>query len=31
MNQMKKALGVNVTNVRGVGYRLEKAWIRIFN
>jgi DNA-binding response OmpR family regulator len=25
MNQMKKALGVNVTNVRGVGYRLEKA------
>lgn len=25
MNQMKKELGLNITNVRGVGYRLEKA------
>ena len=25
MNQMKKALGLNISNVRGVGYRLEKA------
>ena len=25
MNQMKKVLGLNISNVRGVGYRLEKA------